>query len=578
MCIVCNPGLFSFLKQGASSRREFFKVGGALGSAALLPQSVFAAGDVADTIFINAAVVTMNPAQPEAQAIAVRAGRIVAVGSTNEITKLKGSATQVVDLAGKTLLPGFVDPHMHYTFAFLDSWLDLGPFANHSMIEVKSKLVAGIAAAKPGDWVMGQLFDPTITPGEMAFSLKALDELSATLPIFILEANGHIAHANSAAFKAAGITKDTPNPPHGRFVQDAQGQLTGEIQETTAIGMFAKTAPHISGAQYLANVNNLFAFASSKGCTTLHDCGIGSIDPEGDLGVLRVAMTQNPPIRMSAYLVSTAMDTWKKMGLKPDNSSEHLRINGVKAWVDGTNQGGSGFQREPYLIPSWKTGTPNYSQTDLNAVVRAAHDAGWQVGIHANGDAGIDMALNAFDAAQTQNPKRDMRHRIEHSTVCHPQQLEKMKTLGVSPSFLIGHVYYYGAVFRDHIFGVLRANLIDPCRTALEKGLRISLHSDYNCQPIEPLRYIHNAVTRNIRHTNQQLNPAETITVMQAIRAVTLDAAWQCQMDDIVGSVENGKCADFVILEKDPRKVPPMEILNIAISATWMNGVRRYAA
>ena len=578
MCIVCNPGLFSFLKQGASSRREFFKWGGALGSVALLPESAFALGETADTLFVNGKVVTMNSAQPEAQAIAVRDGRILAVGTMNDLAKLKGEATQVVDLAGKTVLPGFVDPHMHFTFAFLDGWLDLGPFANRSMSEVKGKLVAAIALAKPGDWVMGQLFDPTITDGQMDCSVAALDVLSATIPIFILEANGHIAHVNSAAFKVAGITKATPNPPHGQFIQDAAGELTGELQEAAAIGAFATHAPHISGEQYLANVGKLFAMASSKGCTTLHDCGIGSIDPEGDLGVLKAAMTKNPPIRMSAYLVSSAMDTWKKLGLKPDNSSELLRINGVKAWVDGTNQGGSGFQREPYLVAAWKNGTPNYNQTELNAVVQGAHDAGWQVGIHANGDAGIDMALNAFGAAQAKNPRRNTRHRIEHSTVCHPEQFDKMKQLGVSPSFLIGHVYYYGAIFRDKIFGARRANLIDPCRTALDKGLRISLHSDYNCQPIDPIRYIHNAVTRNIRNTNQQLNPAEAITVTQAIRAVTLDAAWQCQMDDIVGSIEKGKCADFVVLSDDPSRVAPMDILKISVSETWMGGIRRYVA
>lgn len=578
MCIVCNPALFNFLKQGASSRREFFKLGGAIGSAALLPESVLAAGEMADTIFTNGTIITVNESRPEVQAVAVRAGKIMAAGSLDEVSRLKGDTTRVVDLAGKTMLPGFVDPHIHYTFAFLDNWLDLGPFANRSMTEVKAKLVAAIAAAKPGDWVTGQLFDPTITAGQLDYSLEALDALSPVYPVFILEANGHIAHVNAAAFKAAGISSATPNPAHGRFVRDSQGKLTGQVEETQAIGAFASHAPHINGEQYLANVGRFFAMASSKGCTTLHDCGIGAIDPQGDFGVLKAAMAKNPPVRMSGYLVSTAMETWKRLGLKPDNSSEHLRINGVKAWVDGTNQGGSGYQREPYLVAEWKNGAPNYTQADLNAVVLAAHNDGWQVGIHANGDAGIDMALNAFGAAQASNPRGDMRHRVEHSTVCHPEQLEKMKQLGVSPSFLIGHVYYYGAIFRDKIFGPRRASMIDPCRTALAKGLRISLHSDYNCQPIEPIRYIHNAVTRNIRNTREQLNPDEAITVTQAIRAVTLDAAWQCHMDDIVGSIEKGKCADFVVLSGDPRQGDPMDILKLSVLQTWMGGVRRYAA
>lgn len=585
MCMVCNPGLFSFLKQGTQTRRQFFRTGAALASATVLsgganaqqPQ-LTSSGTGADKIFHGGSIVTMNEAQATAEAIAVRAGRIVAVGSLQELEAWRTTDTQMIHLGGKTLLPGFVDPHMHCTFALLDGWLDLGPFVNATLDEVKAKLVAAIAKAKAGDWVMAQLFDPTITPGQLDVTVQALDALAPNTPVFILEANGHIAHVNSAAFKAAKVTKESPNPPHGLFVRDGRGELTGEVQEATAIGHFATVAPHISGPEYIANIGRLLNMAASKGCTTLHDCGIGSIDAQADLAVLKAAMANNPPVRMSAYLVSTAMATWKKLGLKPDNSNESLRINGIKAWADGTNQGGSGFQREPYLKAAWKNGTPNYSQSELNEAVQAAHDEGWQVGIHANGDAGIDMALKAFETAQQNNPKRDMRHRIEHSTVCHGEQLETMKRLGVSPSFLIGHVYYYGAVFRDHIFGPERANLIDPCKTALDKGLRISLHSDYNCQPISPLRYVHNAVTRNIRNTTQQLNPAEAITVTQALRAVTLDAAWQCRMDDLVGSIEAGKCADFVVLARNPYAVAPTEILDIAVLETWMGGVRRYVA
>ena len=579
MCMACQPGLFPFLKRGARSRRKFLKVGGALGSLAMLPKSSLAASGSAGVVFVNGTIFTMDRSRPSAEAVAVQGDRILAVGDLKDIERLKGPDTQVVDLAGRTMLPGFVEPHIHYTMAFLDSWLDLSPFVNKSMDDVRAKLVRALAAAKPGDWVLGQLFDPMITPGHLDVSLKALDAMSPAIPLFIFEANGHVAFANSAAFKAAGIDNDTKDPPHGKLLRDAAGRLTGEIHEPPAIDLFASKAPHISGAQYVANVAKLFAMASSKGCTTVHDCGIGTIDPKGDLGVLQAAVSQAPPVRVSAYLVSTAMDLWRQLGLKPgDNSSDYLRINGVKAWVDGTNQGGSGYQREPYLIKAWGKGTANYTQEALNAVVREAHDAGWQVGIHANGDAGIDMALNAFEQAQKANPKRNMRHRIEHSTICHPEHLDRMKQLEVSPSFTIGHVYYFGGVFRDKILGKQRANLIDPCKSALAKGLRISLHCDYSVTPLEPIRYIHNAVTRNIWKTTQTLNPAEAISALDAIRAVTLDAAWQCQMDDIVGSIETGKCADFVILDRDPTTVAPMDIINLVVKETWMGGQRRYAA
>jgi len=580
MCIACQPGLLPFLERGAASRREFLKLGGALVSAALLPNAVMAAaqdGGTADTLFTNGTIITMDDKAPRAEAVAVAGGRIIAVGPLADLEKLRGPDTKVIDLAGKTLLPGFVEPHIHYTPAFFDQWLDLGPFVNQSMDDVKARITKALAAAQPGDWVLGQLFDPTITPGQLDLSMQGLDALSPKIPLFILEANAHVAHANSAAFAAAGVTKATLDPPHGRYIRDAAGNLTGEIHEPPAIMPFAIKAPHITSEQYVANVGKLFAAASAKGCTTVHDCGIGMIDPRGDLGVLQTALAQRPPVRVSAYLVSTAMDTWQELGLKPDDTSEYLRINGVKAWVDGSNQGGSGYQREPYLIKAWGRGTPNYTQEALDAVVLKAQNAGWQVGIHAVGDAGIDMAIAAFEAAAQHGTRPAIRPRIEHCGVCHPQQLDRMKKLGISPSFLIGLVYFYGAVFRDRIFGARRADLLIPCRSALAKGLRISLHSDYNCEPLEPIRYIHNAVTRNLRGTQEQLNPAQAITPLEAIRAVTLDAAWHCQMDDLVGSLEPGKCADFVVLDRDPTQVKPMDIIDIAVQETWMGGQLRYS-
>ena len=154
--------------------------------------------------------------------------------------------------------------------------------------------------------------------------------------------------------------------------------------------------------------------------------------------------------------------------------------------------------------------------------------------------------------------------------------MDQMKALGLSPSFTIGHVYYWGEAFRTKIFGPQRANLIDPCASVLNKGMRLSLHSDYNVTPLGPLRYVHNAVTRNLRGTSQTLNPAEALTPMQALRAVTIDAAWQCHMDDIVGSLEVGKCADFAILDHDPTKVDPMAIVDIPVRETWVAGERRF--
>ena len=211
-------------------------------------------------------------------------------------------------------------------------------------------------------------------------------------------------------------------------------------------------------------------------------------------------------------------------------------------------------------------------------MIRDAHESGWQVGVHANGDAAIDVVLDAYEAALRGAGGKRLRHRIEHCSVLHPEQIARMAKLGVSPSFLIGHVHFWGAAFRDSLLGQARADRLDPCRSALNGGLRISLHSDFNVTPIDPLRCIEHAVMRDMRGGAGILNPNERITPLEAIRAMTLDAAWQCHIDDICGSIAVGKAADLVVLEKDPLTIPPDEIHAIRIHSTWLDGEKRYSA
>jgi predicted amidohydrolase YtcJ len=576
MCIACKPALLAFMR-GSLNRQSFVQgvaaLAGTVAAAGVAGRSL-AAGPDADTIFHGRDIYTMNAASPRAQALAVKGGKIVAVGTLEAVMRHRGTGTQVIDIGKQTLLPGFVEPHMHSIYAFFDSALNLGPFENASMTDVKAKIQAAIAASKPGDWIVGQLFDPLIIPGTFDTSLSALDALAPLNPIFFLEDNGHIAFANSKALAAAGVTDSTPNPPQGTYVRDAAGKLTGQLNEPPAFDAFLPHLPRITPAQYVANVIKLYEKAASVGCTSLHDMGIGLLDPQLDYATVSAAMKSDPPIRMTAFLAST-FDGWQKMGLSPNLGDDRLRFTGMKCWVDGTNQGETAFQRQPYLNGTSK-GKANYTAAELLAVVEAANDGGWQVAIHCNGDAGIDMGLDAYQAALKKTPRPDARHRIEHSTVLHADQIQRMKELGVSPSFTIGHVYYWGEPFRTTIFGPERANLIDPCLSALKSGLKISMHSDYQVTPIGPLRYVFNAVTRLMRGTNDVLNPDEKLSVDQALRAVTIDAAWQCRVDSIVGSLEVGKYADLVLLAQDPHAVLPEEIGNVAVNETWLEGRRRY--
>lgn len=280
------------------------------------------------------------------------------------------------------------------------------------------------------------------------------------------------------------------------------------------------------------------------------------------------------PVRLRYSLWGASGDAVVDAGIGPGHGDDHVRATGWKMVSDGSNQGRTGLQREPYL------GTDNlgiaYLERDeliANAALRAAD--GWQVVIHANGDAAIDNALDALAAAVDAGGP-DRRHRIEHCSILHDEQIARIAELGLSPSFLIGHVHYWGQAFRDEIFGPAKADLLGRTASCSAAGIRWTIHSDDSVTQMDPMRCIHNAVTRDLwREPGTALNPAERVPVEAAIRSMTIDAAWQCHSDHEVGSLEPGKLADFVVLAEDPRTVDPSALANVTVLETWMAGEQR---
>jgi predicted amidohydrolase YtcJ len=575
--------MVAFLRSTAS-RRDFLKYLGAAAATSAFacssPGMAFAqqaAAPAGDIIFKGGTILTMNDKAPRAEAIAIRGNKILAVGKLDDVQSAIGSGAQVVDLQGRTLMPGLIDPHMHFVFTAFEDWIDVSPITTPDYATVWSKLQKGVADAKPGEWVRAQQFDASITRDAKIPTIAELDALAPNNPFFMQESNGHIAYANSAAFKAAGITRETPDPSGARFVKDADGSLTGRLEEMAAQQEFLGVMPSPTAADMIGRVQRFLDHASSVGCTMLHDCGIGIMAGAQDLKILDAVLGEGKaPVRYRGMLVSTIMDEWEKEGIKPGRGNDLFRVDGIKAWADGSNQAQTGYQRENYLGTDAR-GALNYSLEQVTEVIRRAHEGGWQVGVHANGDAAIDMVLDAYEAVLGKSSNSDLRHRIEHCSVFHPEQMVRMKDMGLSPSFLIGHVRWWGKAFRDRLLGPERARFYDPCASALAAGLKISLHSDWNVTPIEPLRYVEDAVTRVMNEGGDVFFPEERIPVDAALRAVTIDAAWQCHMEDQIGSLETGKFADFAILEEDPT-ASDVKIGKIKVSETWMDGTRRYTA
>lgn len=547
---------------------------------------VFAKGN-ADTIFYGGPIVTVNAKNEEVQALAVQNGKIVAIGTKDAITKeWQAGTTKVVDLKGQTLMPGFVEPHVHIivTSVFEGLGLNLSNFnlpydTKETLIQ---KMKAGLKNVPPGGWLFGFGVDPSRTSPFMSeLTADDLDKVSTTVPIFIVNQSGHIGYVNHKAIELAGITNKTPNPAGGGvYVKDAKGNLTGKLVEPPSYLPFMAKMPAPTEADLFSAIQKTMNKIASTGVTTASEMSVGgNFGVDKEVAIYKGIFAKNAsPIRLRAYLFSETLPP-EYNSIKPNDGDDYLRFIGIKYISDGSTQGLTAALNEPYSYPKgskW-SGVLNYKDSDIYASMKSYFDQGWQISTHSNGDKAIDQALNSYEKLLTGNPKpQDRRLRIEHFTVNNEEQVKKAVKLGVVPSFTIGHVDYWGSAFHDHIIGPERAKRIDPAGDFKRAGGRFTLHSDTPVSNVGPLNYVSEEVTRLWQLPPQKvLGPTQAVSVDDAIRAITIDAAYQIFVDNIVGSLEVGKQADFVVLEKNPRKTPPAEIRNIRVKETWIDGKKQ---
>lgn len=561
------------------SRRSFMALAGAAAGASGLglhtrPAHAQAPSG-ADMIFQGGTIIPMaSSGAKRAEAVAVRGGKIVAVGSASDVAGLKTTNTKVVDLDGRTLLPGFIDPHQHTCFValFAELLADVGYTKYPTRAELMAGLKALDAKLKPGEWLLAYDFDNLLQGGDL--SMAELDGISKDRPILVWYINMHDGAANSAAFRIAQVPDDVGVlPGGGHFGRDANGKFNGLIYEESALLKFVPHAlPKITPAIFEKALTDYFKMSAALGNTTTHEPG--TVQPAWIEGLLK--LTASGTGRLSASLQYDEMkagDAYKAYGRGAQASlfpNSRFSLFGIKIIGDGSNQTKTGAQTIPYLGTDQK-GSPNYPPAELKTMVAAVKAAGWPVQIHCNGDATIDYALDAIEAAYGANPTSGI-NRIEHSTLARPDQLKRMKALGVQPTFLMNHVFFYGAAYRDQLFGPERAAFMDPAGACVREELPFTLHTDGPCSPLGSLRLIQTAVTRRCVVDNSIVGPDQAISVEEAIRAVTSQAAAQIGQADRIGTLESGKEADLVILEQDPFSVAPDEIMNIKVSQTWVGG------
>ncbi len=392
--------------------------------------------------------------------------------------------------------------------------------------------------------------------------------------------NMHTATGNSAAFKAAKIGEDVGAlPGGGHFGRDNDGKLDGMIYEESALKPFLvglTITPQVAGRATL----DWLKLNAKAGNTTVHEAGVLVF---GNLlqGYERVAT--DSPTRASISLMYDSMaqaDSYKKYGAPGAVATQVpgtlFSLYAIKIVGDGSNQVKTAAQTLPYLNTQDK-GKPNYDAAQLHEMTSKVHGAGWPVSIHANGDATLDLALDTIESVYGPNPPTGV-NRIEHCTITRPDQIARMAKLGVQPSFLMNHVYFYGAAYRDDLFGPERAGRMDAAADCVRAGLPFTIHTDAPCSNVGTLQLIQTAVTRVCSVDGSVVGANQAVSVDEAIKAVTINAAGQIGMHDRIGTLEKGKEADLVILDSNPYKVDPHKIMSIGVTETWVAGKRTEGA
>ena len=537
-----------------------------------------------DTVYLNATVVTMDAAATEARAVAVHDGKIVAVGDNATIEAMAGPETKRVDLEGAVLLPGFYAAHDHFPgsgrVALFNVDLNSPPIgAIETMDELVEALAAKAADMPKGQWVRGRGYDDTLIEEKRHPTRADLDRVSTDHPIFITHISGHLGVANSLALELAGITRDTPEPPGGVIRKDPEtGEPNGVFEESSSL--VTRLTPSLSAKDRLEAIRWSVEDYVEEGVTTTVIAG-GTKNSFLDLQYARrEGLLSLRVVIMGRKGSLEDLSPGEAGGFVSGFGDERLKLGAVKLVQDGSIQGYTGYLVEPYHVPfigdAIYRGYPRRDREELVEMVKSLHRAGYQIAIHGNGDAAIDDILYAYREAQEDFPREDARHRIEHCQMAREDQLDEMKELGISPSFFVGHAYYWGDRHRDIFMGPERAARLSPLKSAVDRGIRFTVHDDTPVTPVKPLQLVWDAVNR-ITTSGKVLGPEQRITPREALRAVTIDAAWQNHEEHLKGSIEVGKLADFVVLEENPLSVAPEHIRDIRVLTTIVGDEVVYA-
>jgi predicted amidohydrolase YtcJ len=516
-----------------------------------------------DLILYNGLIGTMDPAQPEATAVAIRDGRFLAVGSDTQVLALASKRTRRVDLARRRVFPGFNDAHAHPWASGLEALTNVA-CDKTSIEEILAALRDRAAETAPGRWVRGYLYDDGKTP---RFLTRAdLDAAVPDHPVVVTHRGGHTGYANSLALSLAGAKAGMPDPPGGRFERDANGELNGRIADKALEAVLAKIPDELTRDDHRHAVALISKLYASHGITSVCEAdtspaGLQAYQDARDSGELTY--------RVYCLMGVDYLDRYIAAGLHTGFGDSMVRIGGIKQYADGSISERTAWLAEPYI------GIPNYTGVELGTREslydnsRKAWLAGFQLATHANGERAIDRILGVYEDLQREHPRRDPRFRVEHCTVVTPELVARLRAVQAIPIPFAGYVNFHGDVL--HFYGDERAGRMFAYRSFIDAGLRPPSSSDYTASPPAPMLWLYSETTRR-DPTGHVWGERQRITVQESLRSMTLDGAYASFEEHDKGSIEPGKLADLAVLERDPLALPPEAWMDIKVERTMLGG------
>jgi predicted amidohydrolase YtcJ len=536
-------------------------------------------------VYYGGDILTMAGESPEyVEAVVVKDGKILFAGASSEAMEMAGSGHQMIDLEGKTLMPGFIDPHSH----FINS-LGMSTQANCSPSPVgEADDVAGIVRAlqnlktekniPDGELIMGYGYDDTVMPEGKLLNRDDLDAAFPNNPVMVIHVSLHGAVLNSKAMEQYGISDKTETPPGGIIVRKpGTNEPYGLIMETAFLPIFSNL-PKPSEEELMQQLKDGQMIYAEAGVTTAQE-GASHL---GDIEIIQKGADKNALfIDVVSYPFITEFDTIFKLYSADDfgKYNNKFKLGGIKITIDGSPQGRTALFTTPYLTggPSGEEnwlGESTFSQEEVNQMLKNVYDKGLQSTFHANGDGAIDMCIKAHEFASQGNPTKERRTTIIHSQFVRPDQLDKYVEYKMIPSLYTEHTFFFADAHIKNR-GLEQASFISPMKTAIAKGLKPTNHTDFNVAPIDQMMVVWTAVNR-ISRNGEIIGADERVSPYQALQAITSNAAYQYFEEDSKGTLEEGKLADLVILDNNPLKIDPMKIKDIQVLETIKEGQTIY--